>query len=215
MIRRLFLILALGAFLPAVSAAPAVRVAATHPLLGDLARQVAGDRAQVVDLLKSGGDVHHFEPSPGDLRSIAGTRLVFASGKHLESYLEKLGDSLPGVKIVEVGRNIPSLKMEPGNELFLCCPEHARGGIDPHWWHSPDNMVRAARILSEELTALDPAGRATYEAGAKRASAQIQQLKRWAQQQIARIPKASKPCRFWASPQRKIFRPSTLPLPSP
>ena len=170
-----------------------LKVASLHPLLGDLARQVGGKNVQVIDLLKPGMDAHHFEPSAKDLGSIKGVSVVLASGKHLESYLGKLADSLgSGTKIVEVGKTIPSIKIEAGNEVFMCCPAHAAGGIDPHWWHSADNMRRAARVVADEFSKADPANEAAYRANADAAGERIAALKSWAQQQISAIPKGDR-----------------------
>ena len=170
-----------------------LKVAALHPILGDLARQVGGKTVSVTDLLKPGGDIHHFEPSAKDLASLKGVQLILASGKHMESYLDKLSDSLGGTaKIVEVGRPIPSIKIEAGSEVFLCCPAHAAGGIDPHWWHSADNMRRAARVIADEFAAADPANAASYAANADAASQRLAALKSWAQQQFTIIPKSDR-----------------------
>lgn len=185
--------LAVAMVFPAFSASAALKVAATHPLLGDLLRQVGGAQVSVIDMLKPGGDAHHFEPTASDLRELRGAVAVFASGKHLESYLGKLADSLgAGVKIIEVGRTIPSLKFEPGNEVFLCCPAHAKGGIDPHWWHSAENMARAARIIGDELAKLDPAQAVDYKSRASATAKKMLGLKSWAQQQIAVIPRGDR-----------------------
>jgi zinc/manganese transport system substrate-binding protein len=170
-----------------------LKVIALHPIIGDLARQVGGKNVQVVDLLKPGGDVHHFEPTSRDIASIKGVRLVLASGKHLESFLDKLKDSVgSGIKIVEVGRPIPSLKISAGSEVFMCCPAHAAGGIDPHWWHSAENMQRAARVVADEFSEVDPANKAAYKDNAAAAAARFGELKTWATQQISLIPKADR-----------------------
>lgn len=174
------------------SSTAAIKVVALHPLLGDLAREVAGDKAEVVDLLKPGGDIHHFEPTARDVASIKGAAIIFASGKGLENFLGNLRDSVPGIPLIEVGRTIPSIKIEPGQELFYCCPEHARGAIDPHWWHSADNMKRAARIMGDELAKVDPANADAYKAGAAAATTKIAGYKTWAQQQLAQIPRSER-----------------------
>jgi zinc/manganese transport system substrate-binding protein len=81
-----------------------LKVATLHPLLADLARQIGGEQIIVVEVMKPGGDIHHFEPAPKDLASMRGARLVLASGKELETYLPKLRDSLgAGVQVLEVG----------------------------------------------------------------------------------------------------------------
>lgn len=187
------LLLPLVLLLAAGSSPAAVKVATLHPILADLARQVGGDKVEVVEVLKAGGDVHHFEPAARDIAAMRGSTLLLAMGKHLETYLDKLRDSLgAGVKVVEVGRPIPSLKLDPSQEVFVCCPDHAHNSIDPHWWHSAENMKRAARVLADELTAADPAGREAYTEGAKAAGRRFDDLKRWAQQQISVIPRGDR-----------------------
>lgn len=176
-----------------LSAQAALKVASLHPILSDLARQVGGAHVEVVEVMKPGSDVHHFEPSARDIASMRGAPLILASGKHLETYLDKLRDSVgSGIKIVEVGRPIPSLLLDPKQEIFVCCPAHAKSSIDPHWWHSADNMKRAARVLADEFSTADPANAATYEAGARAAGDRFMELKRWAQKEISRIPRGDR-----------------------
>lgn len=182
------------AFLAIAMSSPAsVKVATLHPLLADLTRQVGGAHVEVVEIVKAGDDVHHFEPAARDIAAMRGAVLMLAMGKHLEAYLDKLRDSVgTGVKVIEVGRPIPSLKLEPGQEIFICCPEHAHNSIDPHWWHSADNMKRAARVIADELSAVDPANEAAYSAGAKAAGTKFDALKKWAQQEISAIPRGDR-----------------------
>ena len=193
--RKFFILVAAVAGLLSATGASAekLRVAATIPLLGDLARQVGGDAVEVIDLLKPGGELHHFEPTASDLGRMRGVRVVLASGKHLESYLDKLKDSLgSSVKIVEVGKTIPSLKIDPDNAVFMCCPEHMKGGIDPHWWHSAENMARAARIVRDELAAADPANAGGFRSRGDAAAGRYRSLKAEAERQLAVIPKADR-----------------------
>ncbi len=176
-----------------LSAQAALKVATLHPILADVVRQVGGSHVEVIEVVKAGSDVHHFEPSAKDIAAMRGAPLIFACGKHLETYLDKLRDSVgSGVKVVEVGKLIPSLLLDPKQEIFVCCPAHAKSSIDPHWWHSAENMKRAARIIADELATADPSNQASYEAGAKAASARFAELKSWAQQQIAIIPRSDR-----------------------
>lgn len=182
----------LAAALPTFAA---TKVATLHPILADLARQVGGANVEVVEILKPGADVHHFEPAPKDLAEMRGAKLLLASGKGLESFLDKLRDSLgAGVKLVEVGEKIPSIPFvehehhhEGEKEAEKDHDEHQHGSEDPHWWHSAENMKRAARIVADELSAVDPANAAVYAAGAKAASKRFGELKSWAQKEIAKI----------------------------
>ena len=190
-----------------LGAAP-LKVATLHPLVADLARQVGGERVEVVEVLKPGGDIHHFEPAPKDLAAMNGSKLLLASGKGLESFLPKVRDSLGGsVKLVEVGEKVPSIPFKesgahhedeeeepvkkPGSEKDEDHDphHHHHGDADPHWWHSAENMKRAARILAEEFTTADPAGAATYEEGARAVAKKMTELKSWAQKEISVIPR--------------------------
>lgn len=172
-----------------VGQAAPLKVASLHPLVSDLARQVGGDNIELIEILKPGGDIHHFEPAPKDIAAMRGSKLLLASGKDLETYLGKLRDSLgSNVKLVEVGEKVPSIP-------YVCDHDHEHGGdhdhhhgqFDPHWWHSAENMKRAARIVAEVFTEADPANEAAYEANAKAASKRFDELKRWAQKEIAKV----------------------------
>ena len=190
--KRLIPILTLTGLLLAGSARAELRVATLHPIIADLVRQVGGEHVEVVEIVKPGGDIHHFEPSTKDVAAMRGAALLMAVGKNLESYLDKLQDSVGAeVKIVEVGRLVPSLKMDAA-DVFVCCPAHAKSSIDPHWWHSADAMGRAAGIVADELAEADPANKAAYKANAKAAERRFDELKSWAKKEVAVIPRGDR-----------------------
>ncbi|WIK64554.1 metal ABC transporter solute-binding protein, Zn/Mn family [Gleimia hominis] len=54
------------------------------PIITDLARQVAGNRARVTGLMKPGSDPHTYEPSLRDIRNVANADVVFTNGLMLE-----------------------------------------------------------------------------------------------------------------------------------
>lgn len=184
---RLLAILLVGASLLSTALAQ-LPVTALHPILGDLTRSVGGEHVVVHDLLPLGGNPHTFEPTAADLARLSRTKLVFACGKNLEPYLDKL-KAATRAPVVEVGRRIPSILVDAKQPLFLCCPEHALGSIDPHWWHSPPNMKRAARIVADALTNADPANAATYKANAAATGKRMDALHKWVKGQVATIPR--------------------------
>ncbi|MCX6856382.1 MAG: metal ABC transporter substrate-binding protein [Verrucomicrobia bacterium] len=186
-------LLSLSLILLALTSEAAVKVATLHPILADVVRQVGADKVEVIEVLKAGADVHHFDPTAKDIAAMRGSALLLAMGKHLEPYLGKVRDSVgASMKVVEVGRTIPSLLLDPKQEIFICCPAHAQSSIDPHWWHSAENMKRATRVILDELVTLDPANEAAYKQGAKAASARFDSLKKWAQQEISAIPRGDR-----------------------
>ena len=53
-------------------AAPALaqrrfKVATTFTIIADMARNVAGERAEVVSITRPGAEIHNYEPTPSDL----------------------------------------------------------------------------------------------------------------------------------------------------
>jgi len=166
-------------------AAAELKVASLHPLLGDLARQVGGERVEVVDLIGRNVDPHHFEPQPEDLRAAGDARLFLASGKGLETYLDTLRTLLPAdARLIEVGATLPGLEGSCDH------PGHDHEGTeDPHWWHSIDAFRRAATVTAEALAEADPDGAAGYRARALAYRAELDRLERWTRRQVARIPR--------------------------
>lgn len=175
----------------ALATAAPVKVAALHPLMADLARQVGGERVEVFDMVGEGGDPHHYEPRPEDLRHLQSSALILAGGKKLESYLDRVRDTLRGVVVVEVGQTIPSLTVGK-DAVYACCPNHGAGGIDPHWWHGIENMRRATRVVAQALAAADPAGKDFYTNRATAYSARLGELKNWAKRELARVPRGQR-----------------------
>jgi zinc/manganese transport system substrate-binding protein len=161
-------------------------------MMADLARQVGGDRVQVFDLVGEGGDPHNFEPRPSDMKNMQASSLILASGKNLESYLDRIRQTLPNVPLVEVGRTIPSLTVGK-DAVYACCPHHAHeGALDPHWWHGIDNMRRAARVVADALAEVDPAGKDHYQARANDYARELSDLKSWARRELAKVPRGKR-----------------------
>ncbi len=168
-----------------------LRVASFHPLATDLARQVGGDAVSIVEVMKAGQDPHLFTPSPSDLQAVEGARLLLVMGKGLETYLGMLRDNLrPEQEIFEIGRMIPSLRMEDDMALFACCPAHALGSIDPHWWHSVRNMRRAARLVADAFANVYPQEAAGFRQRARAYGQRLDELERWARSELDRVPTA-------------------------
>ena len=185
------LIITLIALATALHCSAQTKVASLSPLLADLAKQIGGDKVTVVDLMGPNGNPHTFQPTPNQLVKAQGSALYLASGKKLEPFLPKL-KSIVGNKamVLEVGLKIPSLRISGDSAVYACCPRHAQGSIDPHWWHSIENWRRASSIVEKALTEIDPANASTYKARTKAYRSQLSGLKSWAKKEIATIPRS-------------------------
>lgn len=70
-----------------------VQVAATLPFVGDMVREVGGDRVEVSTIIRPGDEVHTFQPSPSDAQKVSEAELVFENGLGLEQWLDDLVES--------------------------------------------------------------------------------------------------------------------------
>ncbi|MFC7337097.1 metal ABC transporter substrate-binding protein [Haloferula chungangensis] len=180
-----FLILLLAGSLSAKE----LQVATLHPLLGDLARQVGGDRVHVVDLLDKTSDPHHFEPTPDQLRQSSGTDLFLASGMGLESYLSSLKTIIqPPSQLIVLGDGLPSIEGACNDPTHNHAQHDHAHELDPHWWHSIDTFRRASTLTAAAFAKADPAGAEVYQANALAYRAKLDELERWTRRTLARIP---------------------------
>jgi len=169
-----------------VSAAE-LRVVSLHPLVGDLLKQVGGEKIEVVDLIGAKGDPHSFEPKMEDIAAVTGVKVYFVSGMGLEGYLPKLRSILPkDVRIVEVGATLPALHGACDHEGHDHDHDHE---LDPHWWHSVDLFRRATTRVAEELSKELPEGRQVFEANATVYRKKLDGLEKWLKREILNIPK--------------------------
>ncbi len=178
-----------SAFVCTGIASEPLRVASFNPIMTDLVRQVGGDYVLIDDLLEPGTNPHHFSPTPSDYKKASEADLVVFAGKGLEPWLTDLASAIASDRaILEVGRKIPSLRISESDALFACCPSHAHGAVDPHWWHSIKNMRRASVIVERRLSELRPEQHAYYAKRAKEYRGRLDELYKWAETELSAIP---------------------------
>ena len=77
------------------SAAEKLRVVSTITIVGDMARNVAGDAAEVSTLIPPGSEIHNFQPTPSDIRTAGEADLILWNGMGLEVWFERFFRNLP------------------------------------------------------------------------------------------------------------------------
>jgi len=161
---------------------PRKRAVATISIIADLVRNVGGDRLEVRALVGANGDAHVYSPTPGDAKEVAAAAIVFVNGLGLEGWLPRLvtasGSKAP---TVVVSKGITPLRMANENHP-------GRTVIDPHAWQSiVDAKIYVANIR-DALAAVDPAGKAAYDANAQAYLAKLDELENEVRTAIATIP---------------------------
>lgn len=156
----LALALALGAT-SAANAADKIKAVASFSILGDMVKQVGGDRVEVATLVGPDGDAHVYEPTPFDAKTLAASKILFVNGLGFEGWMDRLDKSsgFKGKTIVASTGVQPRHMMEDegGKEEEI---------TDPHAWQSLANGKLYVANIRDGLIAVDPDGKAEYEANA-------------------------------------------------
>jgi zinc/manganese transport system substrate-binding protein len=184
MTRRL--LLALGLILAALLAIPQgasaddkIKVAASFSILGDMVRQVGGDRIDVVTFVGPNGDAHVYEPTPADAKALSESKILFINGLGLEGWMTRLENSsgFEG-KVVTASKGVKPRTMVEDEKTIT----------DPHAWQSLANGKIYAANIRDALIAADPAGKATYEANAKKFTDGMTAMETKVKEAVAKLP---------------------------
>lgn len=156
------------------------RVVASISIIGDLARQVAGERAHVYSLLGPGQDPHTYQPVPRDALAVARADLVLVNGYGLDFWAERLVRGLPTPP--------PVLRLAEGVRTEPLPWLGAGKRADPHLWMDPTLAAQYVLQIRDALAALDPAGGPEYARRAAEAVDRLRRLDAWIAAQVATIP---------------------------
>jgi zinc/manganese transport system substrate-binding protein len=188
LVRRIVLaaFFALAGILPA-AAQQKVPVVATFSILGDLVKNVGGDRVEVTTLVGPNGDAHVYQPSPADAKKVADSKIVFINGLGLEGWLSRLvkASGTKGNMVVTTKGIQPiAMKFEEAGEEHKG-HEHK---FDPHAWQSVANAKIYVANIRDALIAADPAGKEAYAKNASAYLARLDKLEADVKAAMAKIP---------------------------
>jgi zinc/manganese transport system substrate-binding protein len=187
MLTRRYTLAAMAAVCTQLVAVPAfaqdkLKVIATFSILGDLVKNVGGERVEVVSLVGPNGDAHVYSPTPADAKKLADAKLVFINGLGLEGWLSRL--------IKASGTKAPTMVASTGIKPLKMEDEHKPGHMvtDPHAWQSIANAKVYVANIRDGLSKVDPAGKATYETNATAYLAKLGELEKEVKAAIDKIP---------------------------
>jgi zinc/manganese transport system substrate-binding protein len=163
-----------------------LKVVATFSILGDLARNVAGDRADVVTLVGSNSDIHVYTPTAADAQSVRSARLLIVNGLGLEGWLPRLIESSGSkASIVMASNGVAPRKIDAGE---LLSRHHEPGSPDPHAWQSVANAAIYVANIRDAMAAADPANADIYKANADAYLTILKRLDQDIRNAVAQIP---------------------------
>ncbi|MFC7392037.1 metal ABC transporter substrate-binding protein [Scopulibacillus cellulosilyticus] len=138
----------------------------TFPIY-DFTKEIAGNRANVTNLLPSGADPHSYEPTPKDMAKISTANLLIYNGSGMESWIDDAKSSVnqSKVKFLNMSKHMDLLTLQQTHAANVSedGEHHPASSDDPHFWQDPVRAKQMAKEIEQELIKLDPKGKQEYE----------------------------------------------------
>lgn len=127
----------------------------------DFARMIAGDKAEIKELIPSGVEAHDWEPGTGDMIALSTADVFIYSGMGMEPWVETVLNGINNEKlvVVEASKGIKA----PGNGKVK----------DPHVWLDPQNALSELTNIAEGISKADPENEDYYMANLENVKKQI------------------------------------------
>lgn len=168
-------------------------VVTTHTVLADIARELAGDSAEVHCLVPLGADPHSFEPKPADVRRLAGADLVIENGLGLEPWSGRmLVSSGYAGAVLRAAENLPHPLEAAHHDHGHDGHDHGEETLDPHAWHDPRNGEHYVNGIARALTERLPEAADTIEIRRQRYVASLRALHAAATTALAALPEEAR-----------------------
>ena len=179
-----------------VATEPALEVVTTFLPMTQFTTAVAGDRAEVTQLLPTNVGPHDFQAKPGDVQAVANADVLVKNGLALESFLDEMIENAenPDLVIVDSSEGVDTLESsgehdhghaeedghahgeEHEHAEGEAHAEHELGEFDPHIWLDPKRAIEQVENIRDGLIAADPEGETAYTDNAAAFIAELEAL---------------------------------------
>ncbi len=136
-----------------------LRVTASFYPLYYFATQIAGDKAEVINIVPAGVEPHDYEPTARDIARIESSDLLILNGGNLEAWGDKIKNELNGQHtiIVIAGEDMVDRQLL----------KEGRTIEDPHVWLSPHLAKKEVEKIVQGFIQADPANASFYQSNAQ------------------------------------------------
>ncbi len=196
--RRLLLSLLPALAMPSLLRAQGpLRVVASFSILGDMIRQVAGDRIALRTVAGPNVDAHSFQPRPSDAEALRGAALAVRNGLGFDGWFDRMVRSANWRgRMVTTTEGLTPLRMAAHSHGH----GHSHGGRqqqgqprtvpDPHAWQDLRLGIRYVQAIAAALGAADAANATAYATAAEAYIGRLTELDAWVRAQVAAVPEA-------------------------
>jgi len=167
-------------------AAGPLKVVASFSILGDMVKNVGGDKVRVSTLVGPNADTHTYQPTPADAKTLAQADIVVVNGLHLEGWLDRL--------IKASGYKGPVVTASEGvtTRTMIDADEGGKKITDPHAWQNLSNGKIYAVNIEKGLAQADPENAATYAQNARDYTARMDKMDAWVKASFNAVPRAKR-----------------------
>jgi ABC-type Zn uptake system ZnuABC Zn-binding protein ZnuA len=167
-----------------------LQVVTTVSPLTDIAKNVAGNSAEVEGIIPEGVDSHTFEPTPESAKLLAGADLVLLNGLHLEDPTLELAESNASddAVIYLLGDHTIS-KHE---QIYDFSFPKSGGKPNPHLWMDVANAITYTELIRDQMAEADPANAARYRSNAEAYLTTLHELDEAVQHAVDTIPEQNR-----------------------
>lgn len=156
----------------------------------DFAKQIVGDKAEVIDLLGPGVDAHSYEPSARDLIKIQSADVFIYVGGEMEQWVDKVLNSdtinKNATSVIQVTESVETIEEQEvdgaeeddehhhdeHDEIDGEEAEHEEhkeiGAFDEHIWTSPKNAKKMIEYMCDKFSKIDTKNEEKYKENAKK-----------------------------------------------
>ena len=156
-----------------------MQVLTTFTVLADMAKNVAGDAANVSSITKPGAEIHGYEATPQDVVRMQNADLVLDNGLGLEKWAEKLYENVPGVPHVTLTKEVTPINITEG-------PYSNKP--NPHAWMSPKVALKYVDAIADAMATYDKANAVVYKKNAAIYKDSIRTVDMELQKTLGKIP---------------------------
>jgi ABC-type Zn uptake system ZnuABC Zn-binding protein ZnuA len=165
-----------------------LNVLATTDIVADIVGNVGGEWIELRSLVPTGADPHGYEPTPGDLGSMAEADVIFINGLGLEESLMEILINA-GRPIISLSEGIPVRYFQAGEIGTQGDDEELQSGqVDPHVWFDPEIIQYWVERIGDALGRLDPSHAKDFSENAVSYLEELRALDAWIRTTVEVLP---------------------------
>ena len=179
-------------------------IVAVEPLTCDLVSAIAPSSSQVTCLIDRKQDVHDVKISPKQARTLKSANHIFTLGQEMTPAMKRWLNNpvtvVVGVSAIDIDDHHDDHGVGHSAEKHGDHHDdghdghdhHLHGGLDPHVWHDPHNIIKMSKIISDsfkkDFPLFDRKNRKDINKKYQSVASILEDLDQWIQKQVSTIP---------------------------